>query len=87
MFLRLKLGVLLNRLFKMFEIDFAISRGMMVWGSEIDEHLNTADIILLLVSSDFIDSDYCYDVEMKRALKRHEAEDARVIPIILRPVD
>ena len=56
------------------------------WEGEISEHLNTARIILLLISADFIDSDYCYDVEMKRALERHEAKDARVIPIILRPV-
>jgi hypothetical protein len=57
------------------------------WAKEIDIHLNTADIILLLISPDFLASDYCYCTEMKRAMERHEAEDARVIPIILRPVD
>lgn len=57
------------------------------WAGEIDEHLNTAHVILLLISSDFIASDYCYDVEMQRAMERHEAKEARVIPIILRPVD
>lgn len=57
------------------------------WVGEIDDNLNRADIILLLVSSDFIASDYCYDIEMKRAMERHEAGEARVIPIILRPVD
>ncbi len=57
------------------------------WEKEIDEHLNTADIILLLVSSDFLASDYCYDIEVKKAMERHDADDARVIPIILRPVD
>src|SRR5262245_60752518 len=36
------------------------------WGGEIDKHLETADIILLLVSADFIASDYCYEIEMKR---------------------
>ena len=56
-------------------------------GREIDKHLNTARVILLLISSDFIASDYCYDVEMERALQRHEVEEARVIPVILRPVD
>jgi hypothetical protein len=56
------------------------------WENEIDTHLNTAHIILLLFSADFLDSDYCHDVEMKRALERHEARQARVIPIILRPV-
>ena len=57
------------------------------WEGEIDAHLNTAYIILLLISSDFLASDYCYDVEMKRAMERHEAGEARVIPIILRSCD
>src|SRR5258708_4903130 len=57
------------------------------WEKEIDTHLNAAHIILLLVSPDFMASDYCYGIEMKRALERHEAGTARVIPIIVRPVD
>ena len=57
------------------------------WEGEIDAHLNAARIILLLISSDFIASDYCYDIEMQRAMERHEAGEARVIPVILRPVD
>ncbi len=57
------------------------------WEKEIDGHLNTADIILLLISSDFLASDYCYDVELKTAMRRHEDGEARVIPVILRPVD
>ena len=57
------------------------------WSGEIDEHLETADIILLLVSSDFIASDYCYEIEMKRAMERHTQRAARVIPIILRKCD
>jgi hypothetical protein len=57
------------------------------WEGQINEHLNTAGVILLLVSADFLASDYCYDKEMKRALERHDAGEARVIPIILRPVD
>jgi hypothetical protein len=57
------------------------------WAGQIDEHLNTADISLLLVSADFIDSDYCWDVELARAMERHEAGEARVIPVILRPCD
>jgi hypothetical protein len=60
-------------------------------GEEIDhvisKHLEKADIILLLVSPYFIASDYCYDVEMKRAIERHEAGEARVIPVILHPCD
>jgi hypothetical protein len=56
------------------------------WALEIDAHLSTAQIILLLVSPDFIASDYCYGVELKRAMERHNAGEAHVIPIILRPV-
>lgn len=56
------------------------------WAQEIDKHLNTAQIILLLVSPDFMASDYCYGVEMERAIARHQRGEARVIPIILRPV-
>jgi TIR domain len=53
----------------------------------IDARLESADLILLLVSADFLNSNYCFDVEMKRALERHAAGEARVIPIILRPCD
>jgi internalin A len=49
------------------------------WKGQIDEHLETADIILLLVSASFLASAYCYDVEMKRAMERHDAGEARVI--------
>ncbi|MGA9996091.1 MAG: TIR domain-containing protein [Pyrinomonadaceae bacterium] len=57
------------------------------WSREISENLYHSQVILLLISADFIDSDYCYDVEMKRALEMHERGKAKVIPIILRPVD
>ena len=57
------------------------------WRDEIDAHIHSAHIILLLVSPDFLASEYCYGVEMKTALERHENEHAIVIPIILRPVD
>ncbi len=53
----------------------------------IDAKLNSAEIILLLVSPDFLASRYCYDIEMMRAMTRHEEGTARVIPIILRPSD
>ncbi len=56
------------------------------WEQEIKKHLNEAKIILLLVSPDFIDSEYCYSIEMKQALERHQRGEARVIPVILRYV-
>ncbi len=57
------------------------------WERELEKHLNTSQIILLLISSDFMNSDYCYSTEMKRAMERHEQGEARVIPIFLRPTD
>src|SRR5437762_7381505 len=56
------------------------------WEDEINFHLNTAQIILLLISPDFMKSDYCYSKEMMRALERHKVKEARVIPVILRSV-
>ncbi len=54
----------------------------------LDTHLNSASVILLLVSADFLASNYCYGVEVKRAMERHHsAQSARVIPILLRPVE
>lgn len=55
------------------EIDHAISKNLM-----------SSDIILLLISPDFIASDYCYDREMSVAMERHERGEAIVIPVILR---
>lgn len=57
------------------------------WRREIETQLNAAQIILLLISSDFLASDFCWSVELERAMQRHEAGEARVIPIILREVD
>jgi hypothetical protein len=57
------------------------------WEKEIDKHITISNIILLLVSPDFMSSDYCYSVEMQKALAMHKARRACVIPIILRPVD
>ncbi|MEA2822989.1 MAG: hypothetical protein QOJ86_4993 [Bradyrhizobium sp.] len=57
------------------------------FAQQIDHHVETDDIILLLVSSDFLDSDYCYDKEMTRAMERHHAGEAIVIPVILRACD
>jgi CheY-like chemotaxis protein len=57
------------------------------WSSEIADALSQADVVLLLVSSDFINSDYCYSKEMAVALERHRAKLAEVVPILVRPVD
>ena len=55
------------------------------WREVIDEELQGADIILLLVSRDFIASDFAYEEEMKRAIERHERGETCVIPLIVRP--
>jgi len=57
------------------------------WKHEISQHLNAANIILLLISPDFMYSDYCYSIEMQRALACHAEGAACVIPVLLRPVD
>ena len=57
------------------------------WAGEIDRHLREAQIILLLVSSSFLASNYIYDIELGVAIERHQAGDALVIPIILRRCD
>lgn len=66
--------------------DREISPGIN-WEQEIDTHLSAAHLVLLLVSPDFMDSDYCYGIEMKKALEKHMAGTARVVPIILRDCD
>jgi hypothetical protein len=53
------------------------------WRNALDENLKSAEIILLLISPDFIASDYCYDRELMFAMQRHETGEAVVIPIIL----
>lgn len=53
----------------------------------ISAHLEGADIVLLLVSPDFLASEYCWGIELARAMKLHEAGRAAVIPVILRPCD
>jgi hypothetical protein len=58
-----------------------------ILSAEIDAHLESADIILLLVSSDFLASEYCYDREMTRAMEQHASGTSVVIPVILRPCD
>jgi TIR domain-containing protein/NB-ARC domain-containing protein len=57
------------------------------WAKEIDQHLELASLILFLISPDFMASDYCSQIEVKRALERDALGEARVIPIVLRPTD
>ncbi len=66
--------------------DRAIEAGN-EWDAEIKERLESAGIILLLVTPRFIASEYCFGEEMKRAMERHEEGSAKVIPILMKPCD
>jgi len=66
--------------------DRAIEAGT-EWDAEIKARLESADVILLLITPRFIASEYCFDKEMQRAMERHAAGTARVIPIIMKPCD
>jgi hypothetical protein len=66
--------------------DRAIDAGA-EWEAEILQHLNSARVILLLISNNFLISESCYDEQMMRAMERHESKEARVIPIIIKPCD
>ena len=66
--------------------DRRIESGSDFAGS-INGNIEDSDVILLLVSPYFLSSDYCYDIEMTRAMEKHEEGSARVIPVILHPCD
>ena len=58
-----------------------------IWDKEIDKHLRNAELVLLLVSKDFVASDYIWSKEVTIAMERHERGEARVVPILVRAVD
>jgi hypothetical protein len=66
--------------------DRAIEAGT-EWDAQIKAQLESAGVILLLITPRFIASEYCFDKEMQRAMERHAAGTARVIPIIIKPCD
>src|SRR5215469_3632365 len=56
------------------------------WKLEVEKQLKEADLILLLVSADFIQSDYCYNLQLTQALNHYEAGKVEIVPILLRSV-
>ncbi|MCU0565841.1 MAG: toll/interleukin-1 receptor domain-containing protein [Oculatellaceae cyanobacterium Prado106] len=56
------------------------------WSGAIAPYIDTSDIILLLLSPDFLASEHSRK-EANRVLKRHESGQARVLPVLLRPID
>ena len=57
------------------------------WEPAIKEHLERAGLIILLISADFLASDYCWGKELKRAMGRHDAGEAKVVPVFAQPCD
>lgn len=57
------------------------------WDKEIHQELKNSDLILLLISSDFIASDYCFDIEIKKAVEYHNLKEKIVVPVIIRFCD
>jgi tetratricopeptide (TPR) repeat protein len=57
------------------------------WAQDVEAHLSRASVILLLISPDFLASDFCSSVQMQHVMTRHRTGEARVIPILVRPVD
>lgn len=66
--------------------DLAVLPGS-VYEAEIIAQLETADIVIFLVSADFIASDYLQDIEIKKAIDRYENGEVAIIPVIIRPCD
>lgn len=64
--------------------DRMISPGV-DWNSEIASQLDSAEIVVLLLSADFAKSEYCVGVEMKRAQERADRNDIRAVPVFIRP--
>lgn len=54
---------------------------------DVNSQLEECSLFLVLVSPDFLHSDYCYEREMKRALERHESGEARVVPVVVEPCE
>ena len=57
------------------------------WERNVHQNLDQAEVIILLISQDFIASDYCYNVELARALERYDEKTVKVIPVIVRDTD
>jgi len=57
------------------------------WKNEIDKYIETSQVFLFLISADFISSDYCFEIEMQKAIQQHKANVSVIIPILIRPTD
>ena len=85
-----RLKVHLNLLHRQGLIEIWFDREIMAGSGldeEISENLEACDLFLILVSPDFLASDYCYEQEMERALERRDEGTAIVIPVIVEPCE
>ena len=57
------------------------------WERDIESGLASADIVILLVTADFVASAYCFETELAEALRRHHDEGVRILPVLVKPVD
>lgn len=57
------------------------------WSKEISKHLESSELILFLISPSFLSSEYCFNLEMNRAIEMHRLGNAMLIPIVVRPCD
>ena len=57
------------------------------WQRDIESELACADIVVLLVTADFVASVYCFEKELAEALRRHREDGVRIVPVIVKPVD
>ena len=78
---------MLRRYDSLFEWNFRKIYAGKDWDKVIHEELLSSNIILFLVSRDFLASAYCHDIEVKLAMELHDDKKAIVVPIILRECD
>lgn len=57
------------------------------WDQEIKARLENSQIVLFLISSDFLNSDYIHDVEIARIMEKHEKGKVTIVPVVIRPCD
>lgn len=55
------------------------------FNTEISGKLETADVILFLISEDFLNSDYCFGIEVNKAFELQKTQSVEIIPILLKP--
>jgi len=66
--------------------DREISAGTNL-NQEISRHLKESNVFIAVTSPDFLDSEYCFDIEMSKAIEDHHAGQIRIIPLIVEPCD